>query len=367
MKRVVCLALGLLLVVAGCAQPAAKNGDPALQEMKLSQLHLAANESFVVADYVQDTLLLLVYDTEKRDPREEESLQAPARFYVKYVLYDLEKQSVTKEFPLGAFGHILSSIGSYGGVLFTWVTDNDSKEAASSLSFVDENGRRKIDDLAITKFASDVSFCRSQDGVLFSYRNELTDGAYGVKRINSDLMVEPLLTFEADTADHRGGEIAAAQDRYLYAMGEQDPVTLYFGGADKKATPFRLPPGEQLYSFAVTQDWIFLCKRLPIPKGGTYYLERYDWQGNAIERLELTMPLHGLKATMDNQVCGISLQTPLSLFSLSDRLQAEPLDTGMIASGFNSIFTNGKQFIVVNDGEQGPQLWQFPARTPRTN
>lgn len=359
MKRMLCFLIGVMLLLSGCTQPVVAD-TKAIQTVELLNLHLKESESFGVTDYYDNTLLLLVYDTQKRDPREEESLQAPARFCTKFVLYDLATQTVTKEYPIAQFGHTLSSIATFGGVLFTWITQDDSGNTESSVSYIDENGMRAVCDLAITKFSLGPLFARHADGVVFSYQNSLTDQVFGVKQIKPDLSVTSLLTFQPDAVDFISDDIVASEDHYIYAAGEQGQVRIYVGSKQEEPIQIKLSQEEKLYSFGITADWILVCKRAAMRDGGTYSLDRYDWHGNRVEQYALEMPLFYITGKQDNQLCGITAQAPVSVFSIIQGIQPVTLDTGMVDGSFHSVLTDGEKFILVSYGDQRPQLRTLP-------
>lgn len=297
-----------------------------------------------------------MYDTKKRDPQEEGSLQAPAKFCEKFVLYDISTQKIVGEFPIKQFGHCLSAIYVFDGVLLTWVTNN-KMEAISSISYINKQGIEKVCDLAITKFSLGPLLCRNNLGAIFSYTNELTNSKFGVKKITSDLNVEPLLTFTPEQSDNISDDIVASQDHYIYTVGEQDKVTFYVVTEGKTPIKFSLPEGEKLHSFGISSDWIIVSKSKPLSEGGGYFLERFDMKGNSLELYTLEQPLYYITGTNFGQFCGFNATTSFELFEITDSIQHIEQDSDIIDSRFNAVVSNGESYIVTSYEGALPRVW----------
>lgn len=355
MKQILCMLMFVAFLLAGCNQPV--DSVETIQARELSNLVLKENQSYFVYDYVEDQLLLLVYDTKKRDLAEEESLQAPAKYCYKFVLYDISKQKIIEEFSIEQFGHCLSAIYAYDGVLLTWVSNDGEMEPASSISFINQQGIKKVCDLAITKFSLGPLLRRSGGEVIFSYANELTDGEFGVKKMTRSLNVEPLLTFTPDQADYMSDDIVASNDHYTYAVGEQGQVSIYIGSAKGEHVKIRLQEGENLCSLGITSDWIVISKNKAPTDGGGYCLERFDLQENSVELYTMNEPLYFITGTDSNRFCGFTPSTPIKLFAITDAIEAIEVDRTNMDGAYQSALSNGDSFVLTGYDQNNPRIW----------
>ncbi len=355
MKRVLCILLFVTLILAGCNQPGDSKEN--IQAFELSNLALEENQSFGVYDYFENQLLLLVYDTQKRNPAEEESIQAPSKYCYKFVLYDLSRKKITEEFSVEQFGHCLSAVYAYDGVLLTWVSQSDKMQPISSISYINQRGMEKVCDLSITKFSLGPLLCRNAGEVIFSYMNELTDGEFGVKKITSNLNVEPLLTFTPDQADYMSDDIVASKDHYIYSVGEKGQVSIYIGSTNGERKKINLQKGEKICSVGITSDWILVSKNKPPTEGGGYCLERFDLQGNSAELYTMKEPLYFITGTDTNRFCGFTPSTPIKLFTITNTIEPIEVDSTKINGAYQSALSNGTNFVVTSYDQNIPRIW----------
>lgn len=363
MKRISCILIIVLLAFGGCARSEKETPSGVqpidIQKVELSNLRLSENQAFGVSDYYNNQLLLLVYDTKKRDPREEESMQAPEVYCVKFVLYDMFTQEIVEEFPIEQFGSCLSATYAYDGVLLTWVTyQNQDRKPDSSIHYINKQGTKRVYDLSITKFALGPLLYRCNGEVVFSYTNELTDGEYGVKKITSNLSVEPLLTFSPSQSDNMSDEIVVSKDRYVYAVGEEGQVTFYVGGTTQSPIKFSLPKGEKIYSFGLTEDWLIVSRHKTDSEGGGNCLERFDLKGNSVELYDVVQPVYFLTGASGNRFCGFNSYTPVELFEITDTIERVEYDTNAIDSTYTSGLTNGENFMITSYDKVIPGIWR---------
>lgn len=372
MKRIFRAIALLALVLGGCARPVESSTPPPTEPpappapIRLTALNLSPTQTYDIYDFHQDQLLLLIYDTEKRDPLEDETAQAPKHYFESFLLYDVARDKITAEYPIDQFGHCLSAVWAYDGIFYTLVTQDGQRPTTCSLLFQTNQDPRTVCELPLTLFNTDHHLCRLGDEVIFSYRNELTDGAFGVSKIGKDLTVTPLLTFTADQGNSPTNLVTLG-DRYLYGAEENGLPTVYAGTLTGEVTTIRLSEGEKLPAFCLTGDYIVLCvtRANDAPASpGMSRLVRFDQTGKQVDEYDLSQPLFTLTGTENNTVCGrVTAANPayLQVFSLGDAIA--PVEVAEDTVGhFNLLISDGASFVLAQTTMiQPPQLWLLPA------
>lgn len=319
----------------------------------IRELKLNDNQSYDIYDYYNDSILILIYNLDKINPSEPLGAQSNTQYIEKFILFNLSTNKIVNEFELGIFGFCHSAVYAFEGVFFSLVTLN-----SASIIYLNSMGNQKICDVEATPYDLGPILHRSKDAVIFSFLNS-SDNIFGLKKISSDMAVEPLLTFDATKVDFITEEFKVWENHFVCVVGVDNKVTFYLGSFDEGPVEISLAEGEKIHSFDIANDYLILSKEYGTLEEGYFFLEKFDFNGNSIETYPMNQPLYRICANSSGQFCGFYFNSPIELFDSTNKIKYLSTNSSMINSTFNSALSNGKQFVITSYDYPRPSLWQI--------
>ena len=195
-----------------------------------SMLSLQQDQSYIVCDYFEGNVLILISDSSKQNSNDITD-QATTVFYEEFVVLNIPTQSIINRYPIQEFGICPSAIQAFGGVVYPFFSVG-TNQMDSSIIFIDSSGKTVIYHGEFTPFSTGPVLHRYQDCLLFSFFN-YKNNTFGISRIDSKFDVAPVLTFEASDCDYISDDFSVSNDHYVYAVGEKSSVTFYIGNSVK--------------------------------------------------------------------------------------------------------------------------------------
>ena len=369
MKRMVSVCLAVIIALSGCGHnqatdssdksvPASLAPSAHVEPVELAQrLSLKDTQDFVVLDYWDDMALILVSNPAQRNELDIND-QLVTTYYESFVLFDLSAGAVAQQYPLERFGICKSALSVFDGVLFSFFTVTPAGEMQFSICFLDGQGVHSVYQSGQSAFGMGPVLRRFEQAVLFSFYDDV-DASFGVKKINADFTVEPVLSFDGEEVDYAADELKVAESRYAYMVGEADCATFYIGGGGQPPVRVALEAGQQIYGFDINQDTLVVS----IAAGPPFLFETFDLHtGEGKGQLTVPLPLYSLSVNGQMQMCGFYYST-LKLYELgNDVMQEISLDT-IVQGSFYDIFLSGNQFLVViYSFDALPKLWLLPMK-----
>ena len=171
-----------------------------------SMLSLQQDQSYVVCDYFEGNVLILISDSSKQNSNDITD-QATTVFFEEFVVLNIQTQSIINRYPIQEFGICPSAIQAFGGVVYPFFSVG-TNQMDSSIIFIDSSGKTVIYHGEFTPFSTGPVLHRYQDCLLFSFFN-YKNNTFGISRIDSKFDVAPVLTFEASDAVIKGIRVGA--------------------------------------------------------------------------------------------------------------------------------------------------------------
>ena len=279
------------------------------EEIKItSMLSLQQDQSYVVCDYFEGNVLILISDSSKQNSNDITD-QATTVFFEEFVVLNIQTQSIINRYPIQEFGICPSAIQAFGGVVYPFFSVG-TNQMDSSIIFIDSSGKTVIYHGEFTPFSTGPVLHRYQDCLLFSFFN-YKNNTFGISRIDSKFDVAPVLTFEASDCDYISDDFSVSNDHYVYAVGEKSSVTFYIGNDldDLSTTKVSLPQNEKIHGFSLTDDTLFVSVAAKTSEEDQQnpYIESFDLEtGKSIKKRSLSAPLYSITTNDSNQLCGFS-------------------------------------------------------------
>ena len=379
MKRMTGILLSLLLILSGCGGPA-QPGETAQPQMEsdpsqvkveplalADKLSLRPSQEVELYDYEETLLLLGIYDKEKVDPSGNAINDAGYPYLEKFLLFDVEKQTIHKEFPVEQFTFCLSAVIAFDGVLSALAISSGPDVNGCAFYHSDAQGTKKVIEGGFTPFDNHLQLFPMEGGVVYHFDNPYEtkeNHIFGVKRITPDWQEETLLTFEETEAECLWVDVKACQEQYAFMVKQDGRTSFYRGSATEEPVRFlTLPTEVEVLSFDVMPDALLILQRTESGESG-YYLELFDWEGNGLDRYRVEEPCWSLTANANHQFCGVPEQvilknTPVLLFEATDQIRPVPVGASSIDSNWNSLVSNGKDFLIYSLNVGHPQVWRL--------
>lgn len=377
MKRMTGMLLSLLLILSGCGGPRQQNetappqdeNDPSQAKIEpiglADNLALGASQEVELYDYDENLLVIGVFDKAKVDPTGNAINDARYPYLEKFILFDVDSQTVKDEFMVNKFAFCLSAVYAFDGVFSALAVSSGPNEGGCNFYHADAQGTRQVLAGGFTPFDDHLQLIRTEGGVVYHYDSPYTsreDHVFGVKKITADWQEETLLTFAETEYECLWTDLQACPEQYAFMVKQNQQISCYLGSATQEPIPIlTLPQGVELLDFAITADMLLILQNTEADGG--YYLEMYDHQGNAIDRYQIEEPCWSLTANANGQFCGVPEQviltnTPVMLFEMSGEIRPVSVDAARIDSNWNAIFSNGKDFLIYSLYEPH-QVWRL--------
>ena len=134
-----------------------------------SMLSLQQDQSYVVCDYFEGNVLILISDSSKQNSNDITD-QATTVFFEEFVVLNIQTQSIINRYPIQEFGICPSAIQAFGGVVYPFFSVG-TNQMDSSIIFIDSSGKTVIYHGEFTPFSTGPVLHRYQDCLLFSFFN----------------------------------------------------------------------------------------------------------------------------------------------------------------------------------------------------
>ena len=113
-----------------------------------SMLSLQQDQSYVVCDYFEGNVLILISDSSKQNSNDITD-QATTVFFEEFVVLNIQTQSIINRYPIQEFGICPSAIQAFGGVVYPFFSVG-TNQMDSSIIFIDSSGKTvSIDEAAL--------------------------------------------------------------------------------------------------------------------------------------------------------------------------------------------------------------------------
>lgn len=329
-----------------------------------SMLSLQQDQSYVVCDYFEGNVLILISDSSKQSSNDITD-QATTVFFEEFVVLNIQTQSIINRYPIQEFGICPSAIQAFGGVVYPFFSVG-TNQMDSSIIFIDSSGKTVIYHGEFTPFSTGPVLHRYQDCLLFSFFN-YKDNTFGISRIDSKFDVAPVLTFEASDCDYISDDFSVSNDHYVYAVGEKSSVTFYIGNDldDLSTTKVSLPQNEKIHGFSLTDDTLFVSVAAKTSEEDQQnpYIESFDLEtGKSIKKRSLSAPLYSITTNDSDQLCGFSVSI-FKMYSIKEPLEEIRLGDTLIHGEFYKIFPDKDSFLIVIYGfDDPPEFWKVIAK-----
>ena len=329
-----------------------------------SMLSLQQDQSYVVCDYFEGNVLILISDSSKQNSNDITD-QATTVFFEEFVVLNIQTQSIINRYPIQEFGICPSAIQAFGGVVYPFFSVG-TNQMDSSIIFIDSSGKTVIYHGEFTPFSTGPVLHRYQDCLLFSFFN-YKNNTFGISRIDSKFDVAPVLTFEASDCDYISDDFSVSNDHYVYAVGEKSSVTFYIGNDldDLSTTKVSLPQNEKIHGFSLTDDTLFVSVAAKTSEEDQQnpYIESFDLEtGKSIKKRSLSAPLYSITTNDSDQLCGFSVSI-FKMYSIKEPLEEIRLGDTLIHGEFYKIFPDKDSFLIVIYGfDDPPEFWKVIAK-----
>lgn len=329
-----------------------------------SMLSLQQDQSYVVCDYFEGNVLILISDSSKQNSNDITD-QATTVFFEEFVVLNIQTQSIINRYPIQEFGICPSAIQAFGGVVYPFFSVG-TNQMDSSIIFIDSSGKTVIYHGEFTSFSTGPVLHRYQDCLLFSFFN-YKNNTFGISRIDSKFDVAPVLTFEASDCDYISDDFSVSNDHYVYAVGEKSSVTFYIGNDldDLSTTKVSLPQNEKIHGFSLTDDTLFVSVAAKTSEEDQQnpYIESFDLEtGKSIKKRSLSAPLYSITTNDSDQLCGFSVSI-FKMYSIKEPLEEIRLGDTLIHGEFYKIFPDKDSFLIVIYGfDDPPEFWKVIAK-----
>lgn len=329
-----------------------------------SMLSLQQDQSYVVCDYFEGNVLILISDSSKQNSNDITD-QATTVFFEEFVVLNIQTQSIINRYPIQEFGICPSAIQAFGGVVYPFFSVG-TNQMDSSIIFIDSSGKTVIYQGEFTPFSTGPVLHRYQDCLLFSFFN-YKNNTFGISRIDSKFDVAPVLTFEASDCDYISDDFSVSNDHYVYAVGEKSSVTFYIGNDldDLSTTKVSLPQNEKIHGFSLTDDTLFVSVAAKTSEEAQQnpYIESFDLEtGKSIKKRSLSAPLYSITTNDSDQLCGFSVSI-FKMYSIKEPLEEIRLGDTLIHGEFYKIFPDKDSFLIVIYGfDDPPEFWKVIAK-----
>ena len=267
---------------------------------------------------------------------------------------------------MNEFAFCMSAVLAFDGVLSALAVSTGPEENGCNFYHSDSQGTTAVLTGGFTAFDNHLRLFRTGGGVVYHYDNPYEspeNPIFGVKKITADWKEETLITFSAPDAECLWTDLQACPEQYAFMVQQNQQISFLLGSATQEPTPIlTLPQGVEVLGFAITADSLLILQNTEADGG--YYLEIYDSQGEAIDRYQVEEPCWSLTANANHQFCGIPEQvilanTPVMAFDWSHGIQPVQVDAASIPSNWNSILSNGEEFLIYSLYAPQTQVWRL--------